>query len=74
MLSVDDAGGVLVLLVLVFEVVLWLWGVVVLVGAVDLLVLVAFVVDEAWAGVCLLLLVWSCVPWLVVFFLLALLL
>ena len=36
MLSVDDAGGVLVLLVLVFEVLLWLWGVVVLVGAVDL--------------------------------------
>ena len=63
MLSVDEAGGVLVLLVLVlFEVLLWLWGVVVLFGAVDLLVLVALVVDEAWAGVCLLLLVWSCVP------------
>ena len=62
MLSVDDAGGVLVLLVLVFEVLLWLWGVVVLFGAVDLLVLVAFVVDEAWAGVCLFWLVWSCVP------------
>ena len=63
MLSVDDAGGVLVLLVLVFEVVLWLWGVVVLVGAVGLLVLVAFVgggVALAW--VFLLVVVWSCVP------------